>query len=56
MKAILLRRRSTLIGGNSGFDLTGSTIPTIGPGHRALSIFLDAPSAFLAKRFASEKQ
>jgi hypothetical protein len=44
------------IGGNAGFDLTGSTIPTIGPGQRALSVFLDTPPAFLAKCFASEKQ
>jgi hypothetical protein len=44
------------IGWNSGFDLAGSTIPTIGPRHRALSIFLDTSSVILAKRFASEKQ
>jgi len=48
--------RQLCIGGNSGFDLTGSTIPPTWPGQRALSIFLDTPSAFLTKRFASEKQ
>jgi hypothetical protein len=44
------------IGGNAGFDPAGSTFPTIDPGHRALLIFVDTPSAFLAKRVASEKQ